>query len=220
MGIHMIAPLYEKVIKPGWGPIQETIYPALSYDGYLATWKGSPHDTYPLNWAADEGLVVDWDTSLSLYNHDYLGTASVYRGVLFFNTGALPANAWLLSAYVRVSVPTLVNCRSALLCLTPATNVHTPLVASDYSALLETPSIIGSYPLDDITPPDVFNIEITLEGLEAITKAGITRFGARIGYEIEADPCSICYEGLQLTLTEHHLQWYRPWITITYRLPL
>lgn len=220
MGIHIMTPLYEQVIKPGWGPLQETIYPALTYDGYLATWLGHPFNTYPLNWAAPEDGVDTASNALTLLNHDHLATASIYRGVLFFNTAALPGNAWIISAFVSLSTVEIENCRSASLCLTPASSVHTPLVATDYSALLDTPSIIGTYPIDDITELVRFNIVLTSGGLEAITKAGTTRFGARIDYEIAADPCSTCYEGIRIISQEHIWTYHRPQMTVAYRLPL
>jgi len=219
MGIHIMVPLFMMVKPPpGYGEEQETTYPCLPYDGYLPTARGHPYLTYPLNWNAASTGVYDYEGALSLYNHTYRNTASIYRGVLFFDTTTLPENALIISAKVRNTVLGIMDCRGASLALTPATNVHTPLIATDYAALITTPQIIGQYPLADMSEQETIFIPLTDEGLLHITKGGITRFGARIDYETAADPCSTCYEGVRIICCEG--PGITPALIVKYKLPI
>ncbi len=202
-----------------WQPPAGVIFPSLADDGYLATWLDHPSASYAFNWQAQEGTLEDYGTAFSLYNHDYLDSASVYRGVLFFDTRELPPDANILNAWVKLTAFGIINCRNARLCLTPATNVHTPLIPSDYSALRETPDIIASYPMENMIAWSPLYLPLIQEGLSAITKAGITRFGLRIDFEIEAKPCHTCYEGIRILTHEQVMEVRRPTLIIDYTIP-
>lgn len=217
-----ISPIFKKhryYVAPPWGPPQTVVFLGHVYDGYIATGRGHPFLTYPENWNAASGFLSTVEAALSLYNHDYNNTASIYRGVLVFDTSALPANCRIDSAFALLSVFNMVSDRSASLCLTPATTCHLPLINADYSALRDTPEIIASYPMDDMSDPD-WDIELNLTeaGLDHITKASLTKFGARIDYEIAANPNSTCYEGIRVWNQEY--SGTKPKLSVTYRLPL
>ncbi|GAI65733.1 unnamed protein product, partial [marine sediment metagenome] len=58
-------------VAPAWGPEQEAEYGPLAFDGYLATWKGSPFLTYPENWNAGSSYLDTTELAMTLTNHDY-----------------------------------------------------------------------------------------------------------------------------------------------------
>ena len=73
--------------------------------------------------------------------------------------------------------------------------------------------------MDDMGDPETIDIPLTEEGLLHITKAGITRFGARIDYEISAIPNSTCYEGIRIRTRESYFEG-TPKLIVKYKLPL
>lgn len=219
MGIHMMPPLYEKIIKPGWGPPQTHEYLCLPYDGILRTEKGYPYQTYAENWASTWGYLLTVGGSITLTNHDYDNYIEIYRGALFFDTSTLPSNCLIVSAKVRLLCSIFGLPRSQDLCLTPATLVHTPLVQQDYGNLNQTLNIIGSYPTDDIVVLDQFWIDLIEDGLEHITKAGNTHLGMRLSLEIAADPNLTEAERIYIGACENIYGRRLPLLSVTYKLP-
>jgi len=136
-----------------------------------------------------------------------------------FDTSALPANAWITAAQVRLTCVDIKNPRGADICLTPATNVALPLVPIGYSKLLDTPTIIASKPIADIIYEVPYWLTLSEEGLDAITKAGITKLGLRINFEIQKNGCGVDIEYCKNITQDHPYVGWRPLIRITYRLP-
>lgn len=204
-------------VAPPYGPEQETTYPALTHDGYLGTWLGHPHDTWIDNWNAAEDTLSTAEQTMTIYNYAVGTGCSIYRGVLFFDTSALPADALITGVELHITTLIPDNPCSTNLCITPATNVHTPLVSTDYGALKETSEILAAVNIDDFPDPGLYHWTLPEAAFPHITKAGITRLGVRTQNEIEGIPCALTSEIIRIYCQEHAA---RPTITIKYKLPL
>lgn len=206
-------------VAPKYTMYYDIQFPSHEYDGYFATWRGSPYLTYPENWAADHNGFSLIEQQMSLYNHIYNRTASIYRGVFFFDTTDLPADAVIFKAQIVCSVFDLHGARSPSLAITPATLVHEPPIADDYSNLRQTPGVLGLYPFDDMEDPSRITIDLTSDAFPHVNPQALTKLGARINFEIDANPSDVDYEGIRIRNYENTVVLFRPLLILTYGIP-
>jgi hypothetical protein len=154
-----------------------TVY-STSSDGFIDT-SGTSYSTI---WAASTGTVYDTLDFINIGQYKFKTTSYIYRGFTFFNTSALPSNAYLdnatLSLYKRTDYSdtdfdiTIQNGQP--------TYPHDPLQSSDYNKSQYSGNG-GTLNTADFTSG--YN-QITLTNLTWINTTGITKLCLRSSRDI------------------------------------
>jgi hypothetical protein len=198
-----------------------------SVDGYAA------HAELDLAWAVLRGAagneVNDSAATITVSIYASVTTNKWYRigrAILLFDTSAIPSDAYIVSAYLRVYVVSWSNNlgSSMAVCVvssSPASNVA--LAAADYAALGATP--LSEPLLYDLTVvANYYDLKFNSAGLAAISKGGITKLGLReLKYDIKgAVPpwVSNMYDVLTINSADYTTTGARrPYLVVNYILP-
>jgi len=191
MGIHIMTPLYEKVIKKVLKEYTETFYPdahpeSTSVDGQVFHQEGSPY----LTWAqltaaagsscsdASDYLQVSWYCEPGPGNNiDFL-----IRSILLFDTSPLGNSAVISQAKLYVYGhekldPSDDKPNINVYPSDPASDIV--LEAGDFDSLGATPfcDIPIAYDNWSLTDYNIFTLNVA--GIAAISKTGVTKLGLR-----------------------------------------
>ncbi|MBA7468597.1 hypothetical protein ES707_03848 [subsurface metagenome] len=199
-----------------------------SVDGHASHIDGTEQST----WAE---LVAGTGNSANS-NFDYLVFFLAYssattnrwrnlgRGILLFDTSAIPADAVIISATLSIygyyknddlSILPDVNVYSSA----PASSIH--LVIGDYDSLGSTPFCDTPITYDNFKIGDYNDFIFNAAGLAAIVKGGITKLGLRnANYDVAnvAPAWSTSHSAALYAYSADKGGIYRPKLTITYAL--
>ncbi len=226
MGIHIMPPLYQKVIKV----LKEISYPdpapeVTSVDGYV-------YHNERLTWAqiiiaagnaANDGDPIIYYTYAAAATEYYPNKwERLYRSILLFDTSPLPDNAVIIAAILSIYGSEKID----ELGVNPDLNVYSSDPASEVALVGGDFNSLGSTPLCD-TPISYANwntagynnFPLNATGRAAISKTGITKLGLRnANYDVAGNVPS-------WTAEKRFALWgygadkgegYKPKLTITY----
>lgn len=177
MGIHMMTPLYEMVIKK---VLAEEVFLAQSDNRTLwYTWG-----TWPLTWSQPNGTIGPWhDAPTYALYAGIRQTASsfIWRSYLKFNTSPLPDRARLQSAKLWLFITYHLMTSSEdnpYLYITQGVQ-DIPVIPSNYSAQLPYVTPFGQHRYDTLINGRYNDIDLNQDGLDAINLTGLTKFCLR-----------------------------------------
>ena len=171
---------------------------------YPAAGANSPVDGYiqrtdnPSNWAtthdAASGSATD-PTSANFWAYNYLnkygGYSSIGRGIALFDTSALTSSAVIsavtFSCYDDIASGGVIDNSHdgydyvAIVSSTPAANNN--LVIGDYSQLGTTAFVTTT--LNGMGTNQYHDFALNASGIASVNKTGISKFGMRLGHDLE-----------------------------------
>lgn len=181
MSIRVFTPIYKMVIEPERE--YKIAFNSTTSDGELA---GQDADYETCHDAADAHHSSSGTHSLMGQNL-VAGTYSIWRSVLFFWTAAIPATAIIGKASLKIYGEWDRSDTEFLIQVVDGSDVHDPLVNSDYGALLDEVISFG-YRQSSVWITEGYNlIVLNSAGVAAINKLGMTKLAIRSSRDIGED---------------------------------
>lgn len=182
-------------------------------DDYAGTHDNASADTVDYG---GTGYYVGQDTTGVTPNRIY----TIWRGMLYFNTTALPTNASVSSATIKLYGKTDMSTTDFDITIVRGAELATPPVVTNYGDLLdETGARAAVVDTASFTTTDYNSFALNTDGLGDIVAGGVSKFGIRSSNDISSTlPSDSTPEYVEFWSSEGPGA-KRPVLQITYTIP-
>ncbi len=181
MSIRVFTPIYKLVIEPE--RLFKLTFNSTTSDGELA---GQDDDYETCHDAADAHHISSGSHSL-MGQTVVLGTFSIWRSVLFFETAILPDGALIGKATLKIYGEWDRSDTEFNIQVVDGSDVHDPLEHADYGELLDEVISLGFIHSSEWITGDYNIIVLNAAGRAAISKTGTTKLAIRSSRDIGED---------------------------------